>query len=264
MTLKEREFTTIMQIVPISAFYDNYIWLIINEKKNEALCIDPGEAEPVLRFLKKEKLSLKAIFLTHHHHDHIGGTADLLKANPKLSIYGPQDPRVPVVTTPLRGGDILAIDSYEFKILATPGHTATHISYYEPNYHWLFCGDTLFSAGCGRVFDGTIEELHESLGKLKALPRETLVFCAHEYTQNNLRFAATIEPNNQAIRNYAHRLLAKEKRCSLPSSIAIEKQINPFLRTEEPTVKAYAHQRGCQDSQSLSVFKLIRAEKDLF
>lgn len=253
-----------MKVLAISAFYDNYIWLIINKEKGQAFCVDPGEAAPVLKFLNKEKLSLKAILLTHHHHDHIGGTAELLKANPSLVIYGPQDPRISIVTNPVQGGDILAIDSFEFKILSTPGHTATHISYYEPNYHWLFCGDTLFSAGCGRVFDGTIEELYESLHQLKALPDETQVFCAHEYTQKNLRFAATIEPNNQAIRNYAHRLLAKEKHCSLPSSIAIEKQINPFLRTEEPTLKAYAQQQGSLDSQSLSIFKLLRAKKDFF
>lgn len=252
-----------MQVQAVSAFYDNYIWFIINKKK-QALCVDPGEARPVHHFLKKEDLTLKAILLTHHHQDHIGGTAELLETNPALPVYGPQDPRIPEVNHALQDQDTLAIDSYKFQILATPGHTSSHISYYEAHHGWLFCGDTLFSAGCGRVFDGTIEALYDSLQRLRNLPDETQVFCAHEYTLKNLRFAATVEPNNLAIRNYAQRLLAKENRCSLPSSIAIEKEINPFWRTQIAEVQAFAKLRGSKDSDAFSVFKQIRAEKDHF
>jgi hydroxyacylglutathione hydrolase len=251
-----------MQVTAVSAYYDNYIWMIITGQ--QVYCVDPGEAGPVLKFLENEELTLDAILLTHHHHDHIDGTDELLRAYPHLSVYGPKDSRIPMVTHTLQDGDLLPLESCEFKIMATPGHTSTHISYYESRHHWLFCGDTLFSAGCGRVFDGTIEELKASLDKLKNLPEETQVFCAHEYTQKNLRFAATVEPDNMAIRNYAHRLLAKEKRCSLPSSIAIEKQVNPFLRTETAAAQAYAQHKGCKDTEPLSVFKLIRAEKDVF
>jgi hydroxyacylglutathione hydrolase len=253
-----------MNIKSVSAFYDNYIWLIINENDRQVLCVDPGEAEPVLKFLKKEALNLKAILLTHHHHDHIGGAAELLQANPNLDVYGPADSRIPELTHTLKDGDVLEINFCKFQILATPGHTSTHISYYEPDHGWLFCGDTLFSAGCGRVFDGTIEELHDSLQRLKNLPDATQVFCAHEYTQKNLRFAARVEPDNLTIRTYAQRLLAKENQCSLPSSIGVEKEINPFFRTQAEGVQAFARLNGSKDSDSLSVFKRIRSEKDHF
>ncbi len=253
-----------MNIKSVSAFYDNYIWLIINDNDRQVVCVDPGEAEPVLKYLKNENLLLKAILLTHHHHDHIGGTAELLQTYPKLEVYGPADPRIQGLTHTLKDGEVLEINSCEFQILATPGHTSTHISYYESNYGWLFCGDTLFSAGCGRVFDGTIEELHDSLQKLKKLPDATQVFCAHEYTQKNLRFAARVEPDNLRIRRYAQRLLARKNPCSLPSSIGVEKEINPFFRTQVESVQAFARLNGSKDSDSLSVFKRIRSEKDHF
>ena len=252
-----------MKIVPIPAFYDNYIWLIVNENQ-QAFCVDPGDAEPVFLYLQQNNLTLTAIILTHHHHDHIGGVAKLSAANPGLDVFGPEDPRIPFVNHPLNNGDELLIDSCRFEIINTPGHTSTHISLYEPKLGWLFCGDTLFSAGCGRVFDGTIEALHKSLQTLKALPDKTKVFCAHEYTQNNLRFASVIEPDNLVIRNYAQQLSMNENACSLPSSIEREKQINPFFRTEVPEVQTYAKHRGCLKNDSLSVFQQIRADKDKF
>lgn len=251
-----------MKIQAVSALYDNYIWLIINDKEDQALCVDPGEAPPVLNFLKKEGMTLNAILLTHHHNDHIGGVPELLKAIPGLDIYGPQDDRIPQLSHVLKEGDRLKLGSCEFQILSTPGHTSTHICYYEPHQGWLFCGDTLFSAGCGRVFDGTIEQLHNSLQLLKNLPDDTQVFCGHEYTQANLRFAATVEPENLTIRNYAQRLLAKENQCSLPSSISVEKEINPFFRTGSAGVQAFAKAKGSKSSDSLSVFKTIREAKD--
>jgi hydroxyacylglutathione hydrolase len=252
-----------MRVLPVSAFYDNYIWIIVNENER-ATCIDPGDAKPLLAFLEREGLKLGAILLTHHHHDHIDGTTELLAANPNIPVYGPKDSRIPQVTHVLLDKEVLSLGACQFQVLNTPGHTSTHISLFEPHYGWLFCGDTLFSAGCGRVFDGVIEDLHNSLQKLKTLPDETQVYCAHEYTRKNLRFAATVEPDNLAIHNYAHRLLAKDTKCSLPSNIALEKQINPFLRTGTESAQAYARKKGCQETDSLSVFKQIRADKDNF
>ncbi|KTC93789.1 hydroxyacylglutathione hydrolase [Legionella drozanskii] len=253
-----------MKVIPVPAFTDNYIWLIIDTNKGQAVCVDPGEAKPVLAFLAEENLELQAILLTHHHFDHIGGTAELLEANPGIAVYGPKDSRIPHITHTLQDKNILELNSYHFTILATPGHTSTHLCLHEPNHSWLFCGDTLFSAGCGRVFDGTLEDLHRSLQKIKNLADETKVYCAHEYTLQNLRFAATVEPDNLAAQTLMQKLLNQENPCSLPSTIAIEKQINPFLRTEEAAVKNYAMHKGSQNDHSLSVFKQLRAEKDRF
>ena len=254
-----------MKILPVSAFYDNYIWMGINENTQEAFCVDPGEAKPVITFLEKENLKLKAILLTHHHHDHIDGTSELIEKNPAIAVYGPNDPRMPQVTNVIKEKDSFSLlDIYQFQVLDTPGHTSTHISFYESHYGWLFCGDTLFSAGCGRVFDGTIKALHDSLQKLKSLPDKTQIYCAHEYTQQNLRFAAMVDPDNLTIRHHALRLLAKENLCSLPSNLALEKQINPFLRTDTEKLQAYTTFKGCKKHDSLSVFKQLRADKDVF
>lgn len=253
-----------MSVLPISAFYDNYIWLIINEKENTVLCVDPGDAEPVIHFIREKNLHLKAILLTHHHHDHIGGTHELLNAYPKIRVYGPKDSRIHGVTDPVDDQEILFLESLQLQVLNTPGHTATHISYYEPHYGWLFCGDTLFSAGCGRVFDGTFEELHSSLKKIKMLPDSTQIYCAHEYTYTNLRFATLVEPNNSMIRNYLLQLTQNNNHCSLPSTLAIEKQINPFLRTNQSEVQQYSSKGGTKQTDSLSVFKQLRIDKNNF
>lgn len=253
-----------MKVLPISAFYDNYIWVIIDEDNKTAFCIDPGEAAPVLAFIKQEALKLEAILLTHHHNDHIGGVTELTKINPEIAVYGPRDQRIPQVNRPIQDGDIVSLPPCQFHVLGTPGHTTTHISFYEPRYGWLFCGDTLFSAGCGRIFDGSAEALHRSLKRLSDLPNNTQVFCAHEYTRQNLRFAATIEPDNPVINDYATQLMKTKNKCSLPSNIALEKQINPFFRTDTQGIQAYAKLKGCKQTDSLSIFKQIRADKDNF
>ncbi|WED44071.1 hydroxyacylglutathione hydrolase [Legionella cardiaca] len=252
-----------MKILPISAFNDNYIWLVIDESMETAFCVDPGDAQPVFDFLNAHSLTLEAIILTHHHHDHIGGVASLLGTFPAITVYGPQDSRIAHITSPINSHSNLSLLSCNFQVLETPGHTSTHLSLYEPNYQWLFCGDTLFSAGCGRVFDGTIEELYDSLNRLKALPEQTKVFCAHEYTRQNLRFAALVEPDNLTVQNYAAQL-NKTNQCSLPSTIALEKEINPFLRTEEKSVKNYAKGKGLNDPDSFSIFKQLRVDKNNF
>lgn len=248
-----------MQVIPICAFTDNYIWLIVNNNK-EALCVDPGDARPVLKYLGDESIELKGILLTHHHYDHVGGVSELIAKKPGINVYGPKDERIPYVNNYLGDGDLLSILSCNFNIISTSGHTSTHISYYEPYYGWLFCGDTLFSGGCGRVFDGTLEDLFNSLNKLKSLPEETKVFCAHEYTNHNLQFAVTVEPDNQIIANYLKNLTTQ----TVPSKIGLEKKINPFLRTDLKNLQVYACKNGIKTLDPFTIFKHLRQAKDFF
>lgn len=253
-----------MKILPISAFLDNYIWAIIDEETGVFDCVDPGDAEPVLQFTRKNHLKLRTILLTHHHHDHIGGVSELIKAYPSCAVYGPNDPRIPYVTTPIQEHQTFKLGHCILNILFNPGHTSTHISYYEPHQEWLFCGDTLFSAGCGRVFDGTLEQLHQSLHLFKTLPASTKIFCAHEYTQQNLRFAQMVEPNNLAIQKYLQEIQNHHFSCSLPSTLEQEKSINPFLRTDQPEVQQFALKHGAKSMSSLEVFRVLREEKNSF
>lgn len=248
----------------ISAFSDNYIWTIIDESAGMMDCIDPGDALPVLNYAQKHQLVLRTILLTHHHSDHIGGVANLLSNYPECKVYGPEDSRIPNVTHAVTQGDNLSIGAYSFQILFNPGHTSTHISYFEPDKQWLFCGDTLFSAGCGRVFDGTIEQLYQSLELFKTLPLDTNIFCAHEYTLQNLKFAHHVEPNNKAIIEHIARLSAQSSTNSLPSTLKHELAINPFLRTEQSTVKHYALAHGAESDSPLDVFKTLRTLKNRF
>lgn len=254
-----------MKIVPISAFKDNYIWAILPENSQCIICVDPGESLPVLQFLEENRLKLAAILLTHHHDDHIGGVPKLHALFPQVPIYGPLDKRIPLITHPLQDGDTIDLFSLHFEVINTPGHTSTHISLYESTQKLLFCGDTLFSAGCGRVFDGTIQQLHQSLQRLKQLPAETNIFCAHEYTLQNLRFASSVEPNNPVINDYLFRLNHQRLPfCTLPSTLALEKEINPFLRTDNPDVRQYVQHNGGDTHDSLSVLKKLRLDKNNF
>lgn len=252
-----------LNITPIAAFHDNYIWLISDNSQRTACCVDPGDAIPLLGYLKQHSFQLTSVLLTHHHYDHIGGLTELLKTYPKLKIYGPRDSRIPAINHVLLPDTEETIAQCTFHILATPGHTSTHISLYAPHFEWLFCGDTLFSGGCGRVFDGTIEELHDSLQRLKALPDSTQIFPAHEYTRENLRFGAFIEPNNLAIQHYLYQL-NQHAHCTLPSTIGLEKEINPFFRTQAPEIIEYAQRRGDSTGTSLSVFKQLRSDKNIY
>ena len=253
-----------MSIIALPAFNDNYIWLIINEEKHTLTCVDPGDATPVLNYAKNNALTLNNILITHHHADHTDGVAQLLNQYPNAKVYGPVDSRLPQVKVGVRDEDILHIDNLAFRVLATPGHTSSHICYQEPTKGWLFCGDTLFSAGCGRVFDGTIEALHNSINLLKNLPQDTKVFCGHEYTQQNLRFAVTVEPENNTMAIYSSHLNTKPNTCSLPSTIGLEKKINPFMRTNKAAVQKYATDNGVKSTESLDIFKLLREKKNNF
>lgn len=248
-----------MTIIPISAFYDNYIWLLINEQK-QCVCVDPGDAKPVLNHLKKQQLSLTGIMLTHHHFDHIGGVDVLLSQYPNIPVFGPHDNRIPQVTQPLIEGDHIEIFDTVFNIMSIPGHTSTHIAYFNPDKPMLFCGDTLFSAGCGRVFDGTMENLFDSLSKINQLPANTKIFCAHEYTLNNCRFAHSIEPNNEAVIDKMRQLTALPNQCSLPSNLRTEQGINPFLRAISQTLQSPNY----QNLSAYEVFKNLRQLKDNF
>lgn len=253
-----------MMPIALPAFQDNYIWVIPNDEHKTFTCVDPGDAAPVLSFAHSTGFLLNNILITHHHLDHLGGLHDLLAAFPNARAYAPNDQRIPQPYTIAQSHVPISIEPYVFQALSTPGHTATHICYYEPHQHWLFCGDTLFSGGCGRVFDGTIEALHDSLLQLKNLPENTQVYCGHEYTRQNLRFAATIEPDNLDLRQHTKLLTNNPIPLSLPSTIALEKKINPFLRTDAKSVQKYAQSHGAASPDSLSIFKQLRDKKDGF
>lgn len=253
------------KILPIPAFKDNYIWAIINEHRNTMAVVDPGDAKPVMIFAQENELTLTDILITHHHWDHTGGLPTLLKSFENITVYGPES--IKGVSVGVHEGDKIKLNNYglSFNVLEVPGHTLDHIAYY--NSDCLFCGDTLFSVGCGRIFEGTPSTMLASLNKLKALPDKTKVYCAHEYTLSNLAFARHLEPNNTEILNYAHKCeaLRQQSLPTLPSTIGLEKSINPFLRCDTETVLARAAALSQQKPNSeLDTFAIIRQMKDSF
>lgn len=235
-----------MSFFALKAFKDNYIWII--NQTSSFFCFDPGDYRPVIAYAKQERIDLNAILVTHYHADHVGGIEQLIKHFPNVSVFEPNNT-----------SNKLSLPPYQFDILQTPGHTKNHICYFEPHKRWLFCGDTLFSAGCGRVFDGTIEALYASLKQLKALPDDAKVFCAHEYTRQNLKFSLMVEPDNKTARIYLDKLEAHPEQISLPSTIGLEKEINPFFRLDAPAIKTYTKEEAPD-----KVFAALRAAKDRF
>lgn len=251
-------------VVPIPAFKDNYIWLMRNQRV--AAVVDPGDASPVLAYLRREKLELAAILNTHHHADHVGGNAGLL-AEFRVPVYGPRNESIPEVTNRLGEGDRATLPSLglEFKVLDIPGHTAGHIAYYGANL--LFCGDTLFACGCGKLFEGTAQQMYASLQKLASLPDATLVYCGHEYTLANIAFAKAAEPQNTILEKLETKVreLRDLNMPTLPSDIGLEKATNPFLRCNNPGIARNASRAaGKKLADPVSVFAAIREWKNNF
>jgi len=259
-----------LEVLPVPAFTDNYLWTLV--RGSDAVVVDPGDAAPVEKALADRGLRLVAILVTHHHPDHIGGLSTLLARHP-VPVYGPRRERstIKLLSTELGDGDHVELLGRRFEVMEVPGHTLGHIAYYsaaqdlEPGI--LLCGDTLFSAGCGRLFEGTAAQLHGSLARLAALPPATQVYCTHEYTMSNLAFAQAVEPANQALQEHVARVreLRSQDRPSLPSSIELELRINPFLRTEQPSVRGAAAARaGHEPADAVETFATLRSWKDQF
>jgi hydroxyacylglutathione hydrolase len=256
-----------LDVRPIPAFRDNYIWMIRASADPRAVAVvDPGDAAPVFAALEREELTLAAILATHHHPDHVGGVA-ALKAATGARAFGPARERMPAGVLPLAAGERAQLPELglELAVLDVPGHTAGHIAY--AGHGTVFSGDTLFSAGCGRLFEGTPDEMLASLDRLAALPGETRIFCGHEYTEANLRFAMAVEPANSAIMDYVKRAAGQRAKGlpTLPSTIELEKRVNPFLRCRHEDVKSAAERRaGRVLSTPVAVFAEIRSWKDVF
>jgi hydroxyacylglutathione hydrolase len=256
-----------MELIAVPAFADNLIWMLHDGRR--ALVVDPGAASPVAEALHERNLRLAAILVTHHHADHVGGLAELM---PLLEgpVYGPANEPMPVDVRRVAEGARLDVMGLRAEVLDVPGHTAGHIAYVvsgaEDDPRWLFCGDTLFSGGCGRLFEGTPAQMVDSLAKLTRLPGDTRVCCAHEYTLSNLRFARTVEPRNRPLADYEARCkaLRAEGAWTLPSTIATELAVNPFLRAAEPDVVASALAHGAPSPGRTDVFATLREWKNTF
>ncbi len=250
-------------VMRIPAFKDNYIWLL--RKGASAVVVDPGDADPVMEVLDREKLILESILITHHHKDHQGGVARLLDYSP-AQVFGPAQESITGRTHALRGGERISLSSLGviMQVIAVPGHTLGHLAYFGQGC--LFCGDTLFAGGCGRVFEGSPAQMHDSLARLAALPDDTLIYCAHEYTEANLRFALAVEPGNRSLASRANEVavLRAKGMATVPSTLAVEKATNPFLRCVVPEVRTAARARGAAKDDEISVFAVIREWKNTF
>jgi len=262
-----------IKVSAIKAFSDNYIWSISSSKTNEISLVDPGDANVCIDYIENNHCQLRNILITHHHADHTGGIKKLSqycqdKGWP-LTIYGPAGEAIPACDIALKDKaqiDLLGLET-RFRIISLPGHTCGHIAYYNEGEDILFCGDTLFSAGCGRLFEGTPKQMYTSLQRLTALPERTKVYCAHEYTQANLNFALAVEPENEEIIHYYNQVsqLRQKGSASIPTSIAQEKIINPFLRCHIDQVQQSAAEYSNQSNlNELDTFTVLRGWKDTF
>lgn len=255
-----------MHIEPIAAFSDNYIWAISDPSQGTVAVVDPGDASPVFVYLRQKKLKLVAILATHHHADHVGGIQELIQEFP-IPVYGPGDESIPKRTQACHEGQHIRLNNLQLNmsVLSIPGHTSGHIAYY--GHDVLFCGDTLFMGGCGRLFEGTPQQMYDSLQKIAHLPEDTLIYCAHEYTEQNLHFASQVEPNNPHIQQRIKdvKILRKNGQASIPATLLLEKRTNPFLRSHFTDVKQAAERHAhCQLNTNVEVFATLRRWKDSF
>ncbi|MCU0840805.1 MAG: hydroxyacylglutathione hydrolase [Thiobacillaceae bacterium] len=253
-----------IEVLPVPALRDNYIWVIHDGR--HAVVVDPGESAPILAWLTGRGMSLTAILVTHHHGDHVGGVADLAACY-GCPVHGPGDEPIPCLTDVAREGSLIRLAAPELtiRILEVPGHTRGHLAYLGAGH--LFCGDTLFSCGCGRVFEGTPAQMHRSLSKLAALPDDTWVCCAHEYTLANIAFAQYVDPDNEALAQRASVVgaLRAEGRPTLPVRLSLERLTNPFLRCDQaPILAAVGHETGRRPPSPEQAFAALRAMKDRF
>ena len=231
----------LIHIDPIEAFQDNYIWLIHNDQNS--IIVDPGDAEPVINALERKNLNLVAILITHHHADHIGGVMALQEKYPHIKIFAPQKDKYEFVNISLENGDEINIPELQinYKIIEIPGHTQGHIAYYDKKN--LFCGDTLFACGCGKIFDGTHEQMYNSLKKISALPKDTKIYCAHEYTKKNITFALSLDPDDTNLK--LRKALVSNMKNTIPSSLEEELKTNPFLKCT--SLEAFKRLRDLKD-----------------
>lgn len=265
---------TSLDVLAVPAFDDNYLWIIHDGR--HAAVVDPGDAVPVLAALQAEGLTLAAILLTHHHADHVGGVVELARSAvsdefPAIPVYGParEQSRIKGMTVPLHGNDEVMIPSLglSLQVIDVPGHTLGHIAYYSAEQGFVFCGDTLFAGGCGRLFEGTPAQMVESLAKLSSLPGETQVYCAHEYTLSNLKFAAEVEPGNAELsaRIRRERVKRDQGEATVPTSIALERATNPFLRANEKEIQESLQKAGrLTELNEVSSFAALREWKNTY
>ena len=253
-----------MNILQIPAFSDNYFWILYENNNKSAVEVDPGDHIPVINALQDNNLILSDILITHHHNDHIGGISELKKCFPNVNIYGPSDDRIPANIF-LEDQQVVKLNSLneEFKVIDVKGHTNSHIAYYFDKK--LFCGDTLFSCGCGRLFEGSYTDMHKALTKIRKLPKETMIYCAHEYTLDNIGFAKLIDPENVYLlkREEEVKNILKNGGYSIPSLLENELQINPFLRFDNPDIiNAVQKHFNIKINNEVEVFKYTRDWKD--
>jgi hydroxyacylglutathione hydrolase len=254
-----------LRVTPIPAFNDNYIWLITDPTQRYGAIVDPGDAGPVIDALTAQAVTPVAILITHHHGDHVGGVNRLLAHYPRLTVFGPAGERIPKISVRLGEGDEITLPELgaRFRVLDVPGHTAGHIAYY--GHGALFCGDTVFACGCGRLFEGTAQQMHASLSKIAGLPADTLVYCAHEYTLDNIAFAKWVEPHNPDLLQREHdaRQLREQGIPTVPSRLGLECRTNPFLRFDVPEVIQAAQRHvGHSLACGSEVFGAVRHWKD--
>jgi hydroxyacylglutathione hydrolase len=256
-----------VRIVPIPCLSDNYAYLIASDASRSALVVDPSEAEPVVDALARERLTLAGIACTHHHHDHVGGVADLLGRTPNVAVYAHESEpaRIPWTTQPLADGAAFRFDDVTLRVLHVPGHTTGALAYVVDE-RIVFTGDTLFVSGCGRLFEGTAAMMSTSLARIVGLPDATEVYPGHEYAEKNLRFAATVDPGNADVTARLARVKSRRAAGTIcvPSTVGEEKATNPFVRCDSDGVKAFAASRGAKPDDAVAVFAAVRSARDGF